>query len=120
MSNQLDFEDPFWSVANEDGTLEKTNFFPSDPEQFDMIGGVEDFLQHNKVFINGITGNTAHSDSYMTIVDYDALEKALNAVDDKFKPTKEDWKVCIDYWKNNVNMQPPLRLVSAYIGRRYK
>jgi hypothetical protein len=37
----------------------------------------EDYLQDNNVFENGITGRRCFMDSYMTILNYENLQKAL-------------------------------------------
>lgn len=76
---------------------------------------IEDYLQENKVFVNGITGRTCHSDSYMTIVEFKALDQALS--DSKF--SKERWAESVEYWLTNPNMQPPLRLVAFQVCRKF-
>ena len=80
---------------------------------FDEIMEVEGSLQTSDIYYNGISGRkNCHSDSYMTCVDFAALAawraKNLFPVD-----LMND---CIDYWKTNQNMQPPLRLIAAVLS----
>ena len=80
---------------------------------WDTIMGVEDALQDAKVFVSGINGRTCHSDSYMTVVDFAALDTWMRARAFD-KPTLE---YCINYWLTNENMQPPLKLAALSIKR---
>lgn len=74
----------------------------------DQIAEVEDYLQQNSVFVNGISGKPAHQDSYMTIVDLDALNKCIeNCPFDKNQVKKS-----IEYWLEDPNNQPPLKIVA--------
>lgn len=84
------------------------------PATFDEIMEVEDSLQLAGVFRNGLQPEqTAHSDSYMTIVEYPILNEWL-----KTQPfTPERLADCVDYWLTNPNMQPPLRLVAKAVQR---
>lgn len=83
-------------------------------DSWGLLMRIEDHLQLSKVFRNGFTGNTCHSDSYMTIVDFAALDAAF--ANSEFSP--EEWKYACEYWNTNENMQPPLRLVGATITRK--
>ena len=76
---------------------------------------IEDHLQDSMVFVSGFDGRRAHSDSYMTLVDFPALDRAL--LTDVFTP--EEWLEAAEYWATNENMQPPLRLVSMIAKRRF-
>jgi len=80
---------------------------------------IEDFLQHNEVFKNGMRGTSCHMDSYMTIVDYNALETALDILVEHYKPTAKEWKNIVDAWLSNPNNQPPAKLVAYYIERTF-
>lgn len=118
--NELPLSDPFWGIADDDGNVTKQSLFATSEEQItNVVWAMEDFLQHNKVFISGIDGRTCHSDSYGTIVDYEALETAVKVLKDKFDLTLDDWKITLDYWLGNPNMQPPLKLVASYIQRKF-
>lgn len=107
-----------WGFEEGDGPPEKTELFPPDVPRA-STWGMEDFLQHNGVFVNGMTDRTAHSDSYMTVVKADRLERSLAILQEAFAPTPEDWKVLTDHWLGSPNMQPPLRLVALTICRKH-
>lgn len=77
---------------------------------------IEDHLQANHVFKNGFSGQPCHSDSYMTLVDFAALDAAFA----KSEFSAENWKYACEYWNTNENMQPPLRLVGLTIARKLK
>lgn len=81
---------------------------------FDQILEVEDSLRDANVFINGISGKPSHSDSYMTIVDFAKLEEWFA----KKEFTNDQLKYCVEYWSTNSNNQPPLKLVSGFVGRK--
>lgn len=38
---------------------------------------VEDYLQEQRVFVSGINGRITHMDSYMTVMDFPAFNKAM-------------------------------------------
>ena len=75
---------------------------------------LEDSLQEAHIFLNGIRGTPCHSDSYMTVVDFVALDKWM--AEQKFE--REALEFCVNYWLTNENMQPPLRLVAMTIQRK--
>lgn len=78
---------------------------------------VEDSLQTADIFFNGSTGRrNCHSDSYGTCVDFAKLDAWWNT--QKFEI--EQIKYCVEYWKENVNMQPPLRLIAFTLERKFK
>ena len=79
---------------------------------------IEDFLQHNEVFKNGIRGNPCHMDSYMTIVDYNALDTALEVLIEEYKPTEQEWNNIVESWLSNPNNQPPAKIVAYHIQRK--
>ena len=85
---------------------------------YDDIMAVEDSLQEAAVFYNGMRGpgHTCHSDSYMTCVDFEKLEKWYA----KGLFSKEQLEYCIEYWTTNPNMQPPLKLVAFTVSRWMK
>ena len=77
---------------------------------------IEDFLQDSMVFVSGFDPTRrAHSDSYMTIVEFPALDRALAT--DQF--TREEWLAAAEYWTTNENMQPPLKLVGLITKRKF-
>lgn len=84
--------------------------------QWNDILTVEDSLQQAHVFLNGFSNRPCHSDSYMTVVDFAALDAWL-----KTEPfTLEVLQYCVEYWQTNENMQPPLKIVSASVARHFK
>lgn len=89
----------------------------NDSQKHSMIMELEDALQEAEVFRNGFRPEqTAHSDSYMTIVDYDSLESFF--AKEGFSP--EQWQIAVNYFLTNPNMQPPLKLVAYMAIRRLK
>lgn len=68
---------------------------------------IEDYLQEQKVFRNGISGKPAHQDSYMTVVDFPSLEQALKA--------PYDWKAFAAFVREQPNTQIPMKIVCAVI-----
>jgi hypothetical protein len=84
------------------------------------MGALEDFLQHNKVFINGLSGRTAHMDSYMTVVDFIALEKALALLTETYKLESQDWVKPVTHWLMNPNMQPPALIIGVELDTVHK
>ena len=115
-----DYNHPLWSLVDldNDKLLEKSCVFTNED-------AITDFLQHNAVFINGITYGrnnqkvTCHCDSYGTIVDFEALSKAIAELDKVYQPTAEDWRYFTDHCLGSPNMQPPLRLVALTLCRKY-
>ena len=75
---------------------------------------IEEYLQDNNVFVSGINGRPAHSDSYMTVVDYSNLDKCF----EKAIFTTDEWYEAIAYWLENINMQPPLKIVAKTVQRK--
>lgn len=112
---KLEYSHPLWGLSEDDGIPPKSVLFNSD---YQSVMAMEDFLGHNEVFINGFgaTKRTCHPDSYGTIVDFDALKKALDFLNETYAPTAEDWKYHLRYWLTNPNMQPPLRLIAFTIA----
>lgn len=78
---------------------------------------LEDFLQHNKVFVNGISGRPCHSDSYMTCVDFNALDQAVKLLNETVNAVPSDWLPFAKTWAFGINMQPPFRLVGRILIR---
>ena len=74
---------------------------------------IEDSLQEHDVFVSGIDGRPAHSDSYMTVLDYGALRTYLKQ--NKF--SRKDWEGAIEYWKSKKDICPVLGLLSLTMER---
>lgn len=64
------------------------------------ITQIEDYLDEREdVFISGIDGRSCNMDSYMTVLNYKALERAF-----KEAPfTRLDWQAFVFYWDKNPN-----------------
>lgn len=45
-----------------------------------LLWELEDYLQNANVFISGINGRVTHMDSYMTVMDFEAFDKAMEKV----------------------------------------
>jgi len=79
---------------------------------------IEGFLQHNEVFKNGIRNTPCHMDSYMTIVDFNALDTALDILIEEYNPSEKEWNNIVNAWLSNPNNQPPAKLIALYINRK--
>lgn len=76
---------------------------------------VEDYLQDNNVFINAMSNKPCHSDSYMTVVDYDKLIECFPG------PYAVDkWQTMVDYWLGIETHIPALKLVALELTRQLK
>lgn len=74
---------------------------------------IEDYLQSKNVFLNGLNDKPAHMDSYMTVIDYENLKKAL----EESKFTKEQWESCIPEWEHYGYLSPMSALLGKIIKR---
>jgi len=112
-----------WGFKAEDKPPEKVELFPAEdsaPEDLWLAcTSIEDFLQHNGVFVNGIRGTTCHMDSYMTIVEYARLDRCIILLEKHYAPTKEQWRRLTDHWLCNANSQPPARIVGRHICSKF-
>jgi len=62
--------------------------------EFETMLEVEEWLQDNDVFYNGISNKSCHSDSYMTMVNFENLDKAIQDAEFKESVIKDT----IAYW----------------------
>ena len=112
-----------WGFDAADKPPEKGEYFPSMEAPSDHVWSactrIEDFLQHNAVFVNGIKGTSCHMDSYMTIVIYDRLDKCIALLVEQYEPSKEQWKRLTDHWLTNYNSQLPARIVGIEICHKF-
>jgi hypothetical protein len=77
---------------------------------------VTDYLQNRDVFVNGFSGKPAHMYSYLTVIDYDAIDKAL-----KESPfTTEQLKEVSEEYENDHYLTPIAKLTSNIINRFLK
>lgn len=67
-------------------------------------------------FTNGISGQIAHSDSYMTVLDFDKAEDVFDKVRDKYADNLEE---IFDNLKSSDN-EPALRLLGIHLSRKNK
>jgi hypothetical protein len=79
---------------------------------------IEDLFKNNNVFINALRGTPAHSDSYMTIIDFEAFEKSFKEIKDKF--TKEEWLDASAYWINKNYLSSVIGLLGRLIKRKFE
>lgn len=114
-ASSVDLDNPWWGCSDDGKPPPKAEMFRT---EYDVSYGLEDFFQTNGVFVNGITGRRCHSDSYMTVASFTALDAALKLLEEAYHPTLEDWTPALRYWLENPNMQPPLILVARCIARR--
>ena len=77
---------------------------------------VEDFLQGQKVFQNGLDGRCAHLDAYNTIIDYELLDAAISKIRNHYTP--KQWKDMAEYWSGNAYLSPNQAQLAAFIRRR--
>jgi len=94
--------------------FEETDKAPSKEFIMDHLN-FEDFLQHNAVFVSGLDGRVRHMDSYMTVVDPDALQYCLEVLETTYGLTGEDFKVLSENLVG-LNAQFPARFASILIN----
>lgn len=78
---------------------------------------LEDYLQHNGVFVSSVDGKPRHSDSYGTLLHYERATAAITLLQGKVKPEVEEWLPILRVWLECPNMTPPLRLFAAMVAR---
>ena len=109
------YDNPWWGLDGSDGAPEKQTLFTQPNKHgYSSTWAMEDFFQHNNVFMNS-RGQRCHSDSYGTLVDFSALDKCLKLLEDQYHPTPDDWRGLVKDWTEGGNHQPPLRLVGGII-----
>lgn len=78
------------------------------------INEIEQHLQDNNVFTNGISGKPCHMDSYMTVMDYDKLKTSI----ENGPFSKQEWLQAADYWENQVGyLGPIIKLTGKTVNR---
>jgi hypothetical protein len=112
-----------WGYDSSDAPPKRCEYFPKPDAPSDHVWGactsIEDFLQHNAVFVNGIRGTTCHMDSYMTCVVYARLDRCIEILEKQYAPTKEDWRRLTDHWLCNANTQRPARICALHICSKF-
>lgn len=86
----------------------------------DTRAEVEDYLQEQGVFYNGLRGeeHTAHMDSYMTCTNFMKLRAAWDVLKDRF--SKEQWENMIAGWKYHAYCSPNCGIISAMFAHYMK
>ena len=79
-----------------------------------------DLFQDGHCFLNGIKNTPCHSDSYMTVLDYDAVDKTLKIIQDEYSLPKEKWLDFCDFWVNHTNRQPITCLLGLHLRRKFQ
>jgi len=75
---------------------------------------IEDYLELDcRLFVNGISGKPAHSDSYMTVLEYSRLGEV-----DKSRFSQQEWLEACEHWLSNVNCGPALKLFAKWFKRK--
>lgn len=106
-----------WGYDAETLPPDKSEMFPDDLDASPDC--IEQFLQHNEVFKNGLRGTTCHMDSYMTVVDFKALDTALDVLVNTYDPTKDDWGKVVARWNNGANTQIPAKICAIEITHAF-
>lgn len=79
-----------------------------------------DLFQGGHCFLNGIRNTPCHPDSYMTVLDYDAVDKTFKIIQDEYSLPKEKWLSFCDFWVNHTNKQPITCLLGLHIRRKFE
>ena len=80
-----------------------------------MMDEVEDYLQEQGVFVNGLTDRPAHMDSYMTVMDFQKLDKALASC----PFTAEQMLNAAEGMEGFAYLSPMASLTSKILKRKY-
>ena len=80
-----------------------------------QMNAVEDYLQEAKVFVSGIDDRVCHMDSYMTVMDYKAFDKAME--NPPF--TKPELLRAADEMSGFAYMSPMAMLTAYQIQTKY-
>lgn len=76
-----------------------------------------DLFSNGHCFLNGIRNTPCHCDSYLTVLDYDAVDKTFKIIQDEFSLPKEKWLYFADYFIDHINKQPITCLLGLHIKR---
>lgn len=74
---------------------------------------IVDSMQEAMVFV-GMDGRLVHADSYGTTVDFSALDKWY----EQQQFAKQQLVQARDYYQQNPNYSPPVKIAFAYLRRR--
>lgn len=101
-----------WGLDPDSPAPDRSEFFPEseDPAVLEYARSMlEDYLQHNAVFFNLISGKPCHSDSYMTGVAEGNLQRAVIFLRDAYGPSDEEMGRHVSRWLEAPNTQPAMR-----------
>lgn len=99
-----------WGFSSEDGP-------PDKEEMFSDYSSFEGFLQHNEVF-QSVDGQSRHMDSYMTLVCFDALNRAIRILKETYLVDDEFLANFAEKWtENRINMQIPSKIVAGFLTK---
>lgn len=79
-----------------------------------------DLFQNGHCFLNGFRNTPCHPDSYMTVLDYSAVDKTLKIIQDEYNLPKEKWLAFCDFWVNHTNKQPITCLLGLHVKRKFE
>ena len=80
----------------------------------DMIQhDIEELLSDLEVFFFFFSGQPAHMDSYMTVIDFGALRTALK----KNTFSRKDWDKAVEYWELHGYLSPTIKLLASTMKR---
>lgn len=74
-----------------------------------------DYLDECNVFTNGLNGEPAHMDAYLTVCDFTRLEAAIEAWRGRY--TLAQWQAIVADFAAHGYLSPMETLVSKVIGR---
>lgn len=77
-----------------------------------------DLFNAGHCFLNGFRNTPCHPDSYMTVLDYAAVNKTFNIIQQEYSLSKDQWLEFCDFWENHTNKQPITCLLVMEIRRK--
>ena len=83
---------------------------------FNQVLVFEDVLQGRAVFVNGLSGGTCSPGAYMTVIDFKALEAALDAFG-RDRMRFHDWRRLVSYYRHNWSISPTFGILAAMVAR---
>jgi len=110
MQDEYPIGHPFWLYKPE-----RSEFDGSDSPLFLL-----DLFNAGHCFLNGFRNTPCHPDSYMTVLNYDAVDKTFKIIQDEYSLPKEKWLAFCDFWLNHTNKQPITCLLGLHIRRKFK
>jgi hypothetical protein len=77
---------------------------------------MEQLFQDAGVFRNGMNDRPSHMYSYMTVIDFQILDKTFSEIKDKF--TREEWLDACEYWLGMNYLSPMAGFLARTIKRK--